>query len=182
MPQYRRNYAPGGTYFFTVNLQDRGSRLLVSEIELLRAAVRRVRQDAPFLVDAWVVLPDHMHCLWTLPDGDADFSARWRAIKKRFSWALPSIEMRSDVNRSRGERAIWQRRFWEHTIRDARDHAAHLDYIHFNPVKHGLAESAANWPFSSFHRAVRHGQYPADWRAPVDCDGEWGEPHQESGG
>ncbi len=115
MPDYRRNRVPGGTFFFTVNLLDRRSTLLVSRIDALRAAVRQVRARAPFHIDAWVVLPDHMHCLWTLPAGDADFPGRWRAIKTAFAKALPAGEWRSPVMTSRGERGIWQRRYWEHT-------------------------------------------------------------------
>jgi putative transposase len=129
----------GGTFFFTVNLLDRRSHLLVTQIDALRDAVRQVRANAPFRIDAWVVLPDHMHRLWTLPGGDADFPGRWRAIKIAFSKALPIGEQRSSVMTNRGERGIWQRRYWEHTISDERDFAAHLDYTHFNPVKHGLA-------------------------------------------
>jgi putative transposase len=121
MPDYRRNRVSGGTFFFTVNLLDRRSNLLVARIEALRDAVRRVRARAPFHIHAWVVLPDHMHCLWTLPQGDADFPGRWRAIKTAFARALPIGEPRSPVMTSRGERGIWQRRYREHTIRDDRD-------------------------------------------------------------
>ncbi len=160
MPDYRRNRVPGGTYFFTANLLDRGSDLLVTRIEALRQAVRLVRAQAPFHIDAWVILPDHMHCIWTLPENDADFPSRWRAIKIAFSKSLPATEPRSPVMVRRGERGIWQRRYWEHTIRDHRDYAAHLDYIHFNPVKHGLVEHPADWPFSSLRRCVDLGLYP----------------------
>ena len=121
-----------------MNLLDRSSSLLVTQIDALRESVRRARANAPFHIDAWVVLPDHLHCLWTLPEDDADFSGRWRAIKIGFSKSLPATETRSAVNIRRGERGIWQHRFWEHTIRDDRDYAVHMDYIHFNPVKHGL--------------------------------------------
>jgi putative transposase len=110
MPDYRRNRVPGGTFFFTVNLLDRRSDLLVTQINLLRDAVRRVRTRAPFRIDAWVVLPDHLHCLWTLPQGDADFPGRWRAIKTAFVKCLPTGEPRSPVMTNRGERGIWQRR------------------------------------------------------------------------
>jgi putative transposase len=163
MPDYRRNRVSGGTYFFTVNLNDRGADLLITEIQTLRTAVRKTRATRPFHIDAWVVLPDHMHCLWTLPAGDDDFSGRWRAIKKLFSRSLPAVEARSAVRVRRGERGIWQRRFWEHTIRDENDYAAHMDYIHFNPVKHGLIQHPAEWEFSSFHRCVALGLYPAAW-------------------
>jgi putative transposase len=163
MPNYRRNRVPGGTYFFTVNLLDRHSDLLVRHVEALRSAVRRVRARTPFHIDAWAVLPDHMHCVWTLPEGDADFPGRWHAIKTTFSKVLPVTEARTDVMIRRGERGMWQRRYWEHTIRDGRDYAAHLDYTHFNPVKHGLVEHPRDWPFSSFRRCVACGLYPSDW-------------------
>ncbi len=163
MPDYRRNRVSGACYFFTVNLLDRGSQLLVANIGTLRDAVRQVRSRSPFHIDAWVVLPDHMHCLWTLPEGDLDFPSRWRDIKMAFSKSLPVIEQRSAVMLRRGERGIWQRRYWEHTIRDDRDYAAHMDYVHFNPVKHGLTTRPADWPYSSFQRCVTSGLYPAEW-------------------
>ena len=163
MPDYRRNRVPGGTYFFTVNLLDRQSNRLVAEIDVLRQAVRQVRARAPFHIDAWVVLPDHMHCLWTLPQGDCDYPGRWRSIKVAFSKCQKRDEILSGVMARRGERGIWQRRYWEHTIRDDRDYAAHMDYTHFNPVKHGLVDRPGDWPFSSFRRCVERGLYPADW-------------------
>ena len=177
MPDYRRNRIPGATYFFTVNLLDRRSRLLVAQIDALREAVRHTRAKSPFQIDAWVVLPDRMHCLWTLPENDADFSGRWRAIKTRFAKSVPATEHRSKVNVRRGERGIWQRRFWEHTIRDDRDYAVHLDYIHFNPVKHGLVQCVVDWPFSSFHRCVANGLYPSSWLGGGDEPAEAGESH-----
>ncbi len=146
-----------------MNLIDRRSELLVVQIDALRDAVRRVRARAPFQIDAWVVLPDHMHCLWTLPENDADFPGRWRAIKKSFAKAIGIGEPRSPVMIRRGERGIWQRRYWEHTIRDERDLTAHMDYIHFNPVKHGFVERPVEWPYSSFRRCVARGLYPAGW-------------------
>jgi putative transposase len=163
MPDYRRSRIPGACYFFTVNLLDRRSQLLVANIGALRDAVRRVRSRSPFHIDAWVVLPDHMHCLWTLPKGDSDFPSRWRDIKTAFSKSLPVIEQRSAVMVRRGERGIWQRRYWVHTIRDDRDYADHMDYVHFNPVKHGLTTRPADWPYSSFQRCVTKGLYPAEW-------------------
>jgi len=175
MPDYRRNRVPGGTFFFTVNLFDRRSNLLVARIDALRDAVRQVRARAPFHIDAWVVLPDHMHCLWTLPEGDANFPGRWRAIKTAFAKALPIGEPRSPVMTDRGERGIWQRRYWEHTICDDRDFAAHMDYTHFNPVKHGLVAHPADWPHSSFHRCVTTGLYPAGWRGGSDEPQQAGE-------
>jgi len=163
MTDYRRNRVPGGTYFFTVNLQDRASDLLVRHVSVLREAVRHTRARTPFHIDAWVVLPEHLHAIWTLPEADADFTGRWLTIKKLFSRQMPSGEFRSPSRRARRERGIWQRRYWEHMIRDDRDYAAHMDYVHFNPVRHGLVESAAAWRFSSFHRAVAMGLYSKDW-------------------
>lgn len=152
MSDYRRLRIPGGCYFFTVNLEDRRSDLLVRNVDALREAVRSVRRARPFRIDAFVVLPDHLHAVWTLPDGDEDFPTRWRLIKKAFSRRLPAGEPRSPSRRRRGEREIWQRRYWEHAIRDERDFAAHVDYVHINPVKHGLAETPSDWPYSTVHR------------------------------
>ena len=133
MPNYRRNFVPGGTFFFTVNLLERyPNDSLIRHIESLRESTRSVRVKYPFEIDAWVVLPDHMHCIWTLPPGDTDYTLRWRLIKAAFSKTLPRIERRSKVRIARGERGIWQRRFWEHTLRDERDYVAHMDYVHFN--------------------------------------------------
>jgi putative transposase len=148
-------------------LLDRRSNLLVRHIDALRDAVRRVRTRAPFRVDAWVVLPDHMHCLWSLPKGDADFPGRWRAIKIAFAKSLPTVEPQSAAMASRGERGIRQRRYWEHTIRDERDFARHFDYTHFNPVEHGLAEHPADWPYSTSRRCVASGMYPSVWAGAV---------------
>jgi putative transposase len=138
MTNYRRRFVPGGTYFFTVNLHDRRGDLLVWHIEALRGGVRQARARADFQIDAFVVLPEHLHCVWTLPDGDKDFSTRWKFIKSAFSMSLPAGEVQSGSRIGRGERGIWQRRFSEHAIRDERDYAAHVDYEHFNPVRHGL--------------------------------------------
>jgi len=175
MPDYRRNRVPGGTYFFTVTLYDRHSDLLVAEIDALRAAVRKTMVRSPFHIDAWVVLPEHMHCLWTLPENDTNYSGRWWAIKTAFSKSLPAHEPRSGTMTKRGERGIWQRRFWEHTIRDDEDYAAHMDYIHFNPVKHGLVANAGNWPFSSFRRSVAKGFYPTEWAGSSEALSDAGE-------
>jgi putative transposase len=176
MPDYRRHRIPGATYFFTVNLLDRTSSLLINEIDALRHVVARVRTLMPFHIDAWVVLPDHMHCLWTLPDQDGDFPKRWQAIKMGFSRMITPGEPLSASRHKRGERGIWQRRFWEHTIRDERDYAMHLDYIHFNPVKHGYVTHPADWKFSSFHRAVTQGVYLLTWSASEELTEGHGEP------
>jgi putative transposase len=175
MPNYRRNRVTGGTYFFTVNLRDRHSDLLVAEIDALRNSVRATRARYPFHIDAWVVLPDHMHCLWTLPTGDAGFPVRWQMIKAMFSRAVPRAEERRASLVRKRESGVWQRRYWEHTIRDDQDYAVHADYIHFNPVKHGLAAHPADWPFSSFARCVRLGLYPSDWAGECPAISDTGE-------
>ncbi len=163
MPDYRRYRARGGTFFFTINLLDRSSDLLTRHIDALREAVRRTRAERPFHIDAWVVLPEHTHCMITLPPGDDDYSNRIKAIKIRFVRAVAPNEWRSPVRVAKGERGIWQRRFWEHVIRDDADYARHLDYVHFNPVKHGYVTAVAQWPYSTFHHWVRAGVYPSDW-------------------
>ena len=164
MPDYRRAWHPGGTYFFTVNLlQRRGNDLLTRHIALLREAVKAVRQRYPFVIHGWVVLPDHLHCVIELPPDDADFAVRWRLIKMSFSKSLPPTERRSKVRMNRGERGIWQRRYWEHLIRDEADFCAHMDYVHINPVKHGLVRQVREWPYSTFHTLVEQGVYPIDW-------------------
>lgn len=153
----------GATVFFTVALLDRRSRMLVEHIGLLRESVRKARAARPFYIDAWVVLPEHMHCIWTLPEGDSDYSGRWRDIKKRFAKGLPKTESIRFRPRQRGERGIWQRRFWEHTIRNEADYQTHFNYVHLNPVKHGLVTHVKDWPYSSFHKYVLMGLYPVDW-------------------
>ncbi len=163
MSDYRRARVPGATYFFTVNLRDRCSDLLVREIDLLRDTVRATRSRHPFRIDAWVVLPEHMHCMWTLPAGDADFALRWKVIKFGFSRRLQHHEALTATQRKRGERGIWQRRYWEHLIRDEQDYQRHFDYIHFNPLKHGYVQRVVDWPYSSFHRAVAMGLYSRNW-------------------
>ena len=157
MQHYHRNLVAGGTYFFTVNAIDRSSRVLVDEIAALRGAVSYVRGRLPFQIDAWVVLPDHLHCVLTLPLGDADYPTRWRLIKSQFSRAVGGQAAASASRASKQERGIWQRRYWEHTVRDQRDYAVHIDYVHFNPVKHGLVERPDDWPYSTYKRAVARG-------------------------
>ncbi len=175
MTEYRRNRVPGGTFFFTVNLYDRKSHLLVQQINTLREAVRRTQRRTPFQIDAWVVLPEHMHALWTLPEDDTDYARRWSAVKTNFSRNLPAGEYRCASRIIRRERGIWQRRFWEHTIRNDQDYANRMDYIHFNPVRHGLVPHVADWPFSSFHRAVAKGLYAREWAVNVELE-DAGEP------
>ncbi|BBL69448.1 REP-associated tyrosine transposase [Methylogaea oryzae] len=171
MSDYRRYRVPGGTYFFTVNLLERyANDLLTRHVDILREVVRETRHRRPFHIDAWVVLPEHLHCVWTLPPGDVDNANRWRIIKQQFSKALPVTERRSAVRIARGERGIWQRRFWDHVIRDDADYAAHIDYCHINPIKHGLVKHVADWPYSTFHRYVEQGIYPANWATPPSLD------------
>jgi len=196
MPNYRRPHVTGAHVFFTVNLADRGSDLLVREIGCLRAAVADVRAKRPFTIDAWVVLPDHLHTVWTVPPGDADFSTRWAAIKARFTRYVrdsgrvgfhPTIgkdgersvvgwnpTLRSASKLRKGDAGVWQRRFWEHHIRDEADYANHVRYCWINPVKHGLVEWAADWPYSSIHRDIARGRVEPEWSGVVP-DGEFGE-------
>ncbi len=164
MSEYRRFRVPGGAYFFTINLlRRRGNTLLVDRIDALRAAMREVRAQRPFHIDAWVVLPDHMHLILTLPPEDDDFSNRIKSFKIRFGKQIPMSEHRSAVRIAKGERGIWQRRFWEHAIRDEADYERHMDYLHYNPAKHGHVARVANWPYSTFHRYVDQGLYSAEW-------------------
>ena len=164
MRSYLRTRIPGATYFFTVNLATREeNRLLVDRIDALRTAYRSTCQNHPFRTDAVVVLPEHLHVLWTLPPGDADFATRWALIKARFSRSIENNELRSRSRLRKRERGVWQRRYYEHTIRDSKDLVRHIDYIHWNPVKHGWVERVADWPYSSFHKFARAGLLPDDW-------------------
>jgi putative transposase len=170
MTEYRRAHVPGATWFFTVNLAERqGNRLLVNHIDALKNAFRYVRERHPFQLDAVVILPDHLHCIWTLPPGDTNFSTRWNMLKGHFSRAIEKSERISQSRMKRRERGLWQRRFWEHWLRDQNDFNQHVDYIHFNPVKHGWVKRVADWPHSSFHDYVARGVYPANW----GCDGKF---------
>jgi putative transposase len=154
MPNYRRYRIKGGCYFFTVNLLERKKQLLTENITLLRHAFRTVKQQRPFHIDAIVILPDHLHCVLTLPENDDDYSGRWRAIKKIFTKQLPKTEYLSKTRIKRHERGIWQRRFWEHTIKDENDYLKHIDYIHYNPIKHGYVYHPSEWKYSSIHRYI----------------------------
>ncbi|MBI1834414.1 MAG: transposase [Burkholderiales bacterium] len=168
MSHYRRVNVNGATYFFTV-VTERRQRILTNDDvrEALRAAIIKVRSTHPFEINAWVLLPDHLHCIWTLPEGDADFSTRWRLIKREVTVAIGAQYFRHDFQTERRSQkqqgTIWQHRFWEHLIRDDGDFAAHMDYLHFNPVKHGLVKTANEWPWSSFHRLVKDDVYPLSW-------------------
>ena len=176
MTDYRRHLQAGGSFFFTVALTDRRSQLLIEHIDRLREAVRHTHARHPFHIDAWVVLPEHLHAIWTLPAGDHDYPLRWRLIKTAFSRALPTTEQRSLSRLIKSERGIWQRRYWEHCIRDDEDFRHHMDYVHFNPVKHGYVAQVADWPYSTFHREVRSGRYPLNWGGSAEtADGFRGE-------
>ena len=165
--RYQRIRIEGAAYFFTVVTHDK--RPILSDphvVELLHAATEKVRARHPFTIEAEVVLPDHLHAIGQLPDGDANFATRWRLIKEYFTRAYVKehvVPQRSDVSRWRGEQTVWQRRYWEHLIRDEEDFAAHLDYIHLNPVRHGFVEAAKDWPYSTFCCWVDRGIYEPSW-------------------
>jgi putative transposase len=169
MVGYRRNFIAGGTFFLTATLANRRSSVLTDHVAALRSAVKLTRQQHPFTIDAVVVLPDHLHIIMTLPDGDADFSNRLSLIKRRFTTAALKAGL-AVARRPNGELALWQRRFWEHTIRDERDFERHVDYVHFNPVKHNLVARVRDWPYSSFHLYVRHNLLPEDWAGDFGQD------------
>ena len=186
MSNYRRLLGPGQSWFFTVCLADRKARTLTDEAASLRGAFRVTMAERPFHCDAIVILPDHLHAVWTLPDGDSDFSTRWGAIKARFSMGLrragftppeavgPGNGGVNPALRRKGEVGLWQPRFWEHHIRHTADYDAHLRYCWGNPVKHGLVDRAADWPFSSIHRDICAGLVDAEWSGPVPS-GRYGE-------
>jgi putative transposase len=166
MMNYRRNRIQGGTYFFTVVTANRTPVFnSPAAVDCLRTSFSAVMQRFSFVIDAMVVLPDHLHSIWTLPNDDDDFSGRWRLVKTGFtkrSMRVPGLS--EPINGS-----IWQKRFWEHTIRNDLDFERHVDYIHLNPVKHGYVARAVDWPYSSFHRYVRDGVLPADWAVDEDA-------------
>jgi putative transposase len=176
MPWYRRARLEGSVFFFTVVLADRSSSLLVDEIERLRRSYRLARQRKPFETIAICVLPEHLHAIWALPAADTDFPARWSLIKRGFTQGLAASQTRSPSKAVRREKGIWQRRYWEHVIRDNADLERHIDYIHINPVKHGYVARVTDWPHSSFHRYVTQGLLPADWGGDTrDMAGNFGE-------
>lgn len=173
--QYRRAFIPGGSFFFTLVTEKRRPLFAAAEaVDILRQAFRTVKADRPFEIDAIVVLPDHLHCIWTLPPDDGDFATRWRLIKTWFTKHCdPTLRTGLDQSRlARKEQAIWQHRYWEHMLRDEKDFSRHVDYIHFNPVKHGQVSSAMEWPYSSFRGYVEKGMYPPEWgRGALDFEG-----------
>ena len=158
---YRRIYQPGGCYFFTVVTEHRRP-ILIDHVDALRRAFRLAMARRPFHIDGIVILPDHLHTVWRLPEGDADFSLRWMTIKRLFSAGMAAVPT-SESQRSRREKGIWQRRFWEHAVRDEEDWRRHMDYLHYNPVKHGYCAAPVDWQFSSFGRCVSARLYTADW-------------------
>ncbi len=166
--QYRRADVKGGTYFFTVNLAERNKTFLTDEIDSLRLVINRVKKQHPFQLNAMVVLPDHLHALLTLPLDDKDYSTRWALIKSGFSRQLPKDERINQSREAKGERGIWQRRFWEHLIRDDQDYENHVNYIHYNPVKHRYVDWAVDWPHSTIHRYISKGILKPDWGGGVD--------------
>jgi putative transposase len=182
MPEYRRNFVPGATYFFTVVTLERRP-ILTTEIgrSSLRKAIEGVQKKRPFHQFAIALLPDHIHAVWTLPPGDPNFSVRWRQIKEAFTRHFTNgggSEAATTASRVRHrERAVWQRRFWEHTCRDEDDLKRCVDYLHWNPVKHGLVQAVADYPWSTFHKFVREGEYDPGWGRDVSFPGlissEW---------
>jgi putative transposase len=176
MSWYRRAKIRGGTYFFTVTLADRSSNLLVSHIDLLRRSYGSVQKRYPFETIAVCILPDHLHAIWSLPADDADFSVRWNLIKSGFSRRLPTAMSRSRSKCDKREKGIWHRRYWEHAIRNEEDLARHIDYIHYNPLKHGLVPRVVDWPHSSFHGYVGRGVLSSDWGGDMrEIIGNFGE-------
>ncbi|WP_299784494.1 transposase [uncultured Marivita sp.] len=181
MSRYRRLRVPGATYFFTVTLEQRGSAMLTAEIAALRSAYAATVAEMPVLSDAFVVLPDHLYAVWTLPDGDSDFPERWRKIKHRFTRAVNNKvgrhahPTRSASKLRKREAGLWQRRYWEHLIRDDADYRAHVAYCWGNPVKHGLVSRAVEWPYSSIHRDIRLGRVDPEWCGRF-AEGQFGEP------
>ncbi len=176
MSRYRRENVTGATWFFTVVTYRRQPILCDKPVrEALRDAITSVRKKRPFEIDAWVLLPDHFHCIWTLPPDDADYATRWGMIKRQVSIKCKKDYKRPDwvtaSKRKHRESTLWQRRYWEHQIRDQRDFEKHVDYIHYNPVKHGLCRQVSAWPYSTFQRYLTQGDYPIDWGGCEGGDG-----------
>lgn len=176
MVYYRRNYSQGGCYFFTLTLRNRRSKALIEHIHSLRSAMKQVQKEYFYETKAIVVLPDHLHCIWQLPDNDANYSRRWLRIKSYFTQKVRESGVKLACN-ARGEYLLWQKRFWEHTIRDEKDFENHVNYIHYNPVKHGYVKNVADWKYSSFHKFVKQDLLPQDWckYEPEKAVGAWGE-------
>lgn len=172
MSRYRRANTPGATYFFTVVTYRRRTFLCDEHLRYtLREAISKVRDQYPFQIDAWVLLPGHLHTIWTLPDGDAKFPLRWQLIKRHVTRQCGELlhqpGLMTDSKTRHRESTIWQRRYWEHLIRNDADYERHMDYLHYNPVKHGLVKQVKDWPYSSFHRYVENGTYDENWGAAL---------------
>ena len=172
MPQYRRSRLPGGRFFFTVVTEQRQRLLTEDPVRLaLRQAIQAVRRQRPFRIEGWVLLPDHLHAIWTLPSDDDDHATRWRLIKRRVTHQLGGAchnpAVMTERRRKKGQGSLWQHRYWEHCLRDEDDMRRHLDYLHFNPVKHGLVARVVDWQWSTFHRYLADGAYPMDWGGTV---------------
>ncbi|WP_419420559.1 REP-associated tyrosine transposase [Legionella sp. D16C41] len=161
--QYRRVFLAGATYFFTVNLANRTNDILIKEINLLSNVIQITKTKYPFKILAYVILPNHLHLIMSLPENDSNYSLRLRMIKSLFSKEFPCLEPITPARQKKRERGIWQRRFWEHLIRDELDLENHVNYIHFNPVKHGYVQKASNWRYSSIHRYIQRGIITNDW-------------------
>ena len=162
MVGYRRNFVPGGTYFFTATLKDRSSSYLIDHVDLLHESIQTVKNKSHFDELAQVILPDHLHTIWMLPDNDANYPGRWKAIKSLFTRLLIKSGVSLKRN-ARGEYPLWQKRYWEHTIKDEQDLKSHIDYIHYNPVKHNYVDNVFDWKYSSLHRYVEKGLLTKDW-------------------
>ncbi|KTD22973.1 REP-associated tyrosine transposase [Legionella londiniensis] len=169
MVYYRRDYTEGAIYFFTLTLHNRRATYLTTYIHLLGKSFRDVRAKYPFSTLAVAILPDHLHIIWQLPDNECNYSMRWRLIKTNFTKSLLKETIHFKKNK-RGEYQLWQSRFWEHRIRDETDLQKHVDYIHYNPVKHGYAAKANQWPHSSIHRYIKEGIIPCDWACEPEGD------------
>ena len=174
MVHYRRNRQAGGTYFFTINLYDRNSNLLIENIDLLKEVIKKVHQNMPYKQEAFVVLPEHIHAIWTLPINDNNYPVRWRYIKTYFTQGLLQKNYPLKKNR-KGEYFVWQKRYWEHTIKNTKDYVSHINYIHYNPVKHGLVTSPKDWPYSTFHQFVRERKLSESWGEVDNNHGYYGE-------
>ena len=164
--RYRRVFIPGASYFFTLITHKRAQLFCdASNVDRWRRAVEKVRRARPFVVEAEVVMPDHLHVIWSMPQADCDYATRIRLIKSAFTKDLAGFggATASESRASKGERGVWQRRYWEHTIRDERDFQAHLDYIHINPVKHGVVARPGDWPHSTYRIWQERGAYDAHW-------------------
>lgn len=174
--EYRRTIVKGAVYFFTLNLRDRKSDLLIKEIDKLRLAFNKVIRKHPFKIEGIVILPDHLHFMFKLPSNDGDYPLRIRLIKSAFTHQIEGNEYTNPSRDKKKERGIWQRRYWEHLIRDERDFESHLNYIYYNPVKHGYVKRVINWPYSSIHRDIKLGIFPVNWACELDFkNGQFGE-------